>query len=383
LSEPAWQIGIVGTFDLDNYGDLLFPLIAKAELCRRLGDVKLHRFSYGAKTWPYEVTSVSDLPAIAPSLDALLIGGGFLIRFDKEVAPNYAPPAPNIHHPTGYWLTPALVALQNDVPVIWNAPGTHLTDVPRWACPLLELALQHSAYISVRDEPSRDMLAEFVARERICVVPDTGFGVARLLGTERSADLETLRHLAGITKPYVIIQAAESMRDVANVLRGLPDHQVLALPIGPVLREHSGMFGSDFVQLPFWPNPLLLAELIGESEGVVGHSYHLAITALVTGVPVFTWMDLSRGKFTILRDFDTIHKLPSTREELLAKLGRKPPVQVDVDTHWDRVVAAIVDEHAPSPKEALGRFWQSLPNLLEPPPPAPTAPRGFFERLRR
>src|SRR5688572_20213140 len=142
MSERTWEIGLCGTFDLQNYGDLLFPLLARAELGDRLGPVRVHSFSYRAKaadTWPYPVTSVSELPLLAASLDGLLVGGGFLIRFDKDVAPGYAPPG-GIHHPTGYWLTPALIALQHGVPLVWNAPGMHHNDVPRWAEPLLELA---------------------------------------------------------------------------------------------------------------------------------------------------------------------------------------------------------------------------------------------------
>jgi hypothetical protein len=32
MAERKWEIGISGTFDVANYGDLLFPLIAEAEL---------------------------------------------------------------------------------------------------------------------------------------------------------------------------------------------------------------------------------------------------------------------------------------------------------------------------------------------------------------
>ncbi len=46
MKDREWQIGLFGTFDVQNYGDLLFPLIAEAELTLRLGTVKLHRFSY-------------------------------------------------------------------------------------------------------------------------------------------------------------------------------------------------------------------------------------------------------------------------------------------------------------------------------------------------
>src|SRR4051794_35856228 len=143
MKDREWQIGLFGTFDVENYGDLLFPLIAEAELTERLGAVNLHRFSYHAKAppdWPYVVTSVTELPRLADGLDGVLIGGGFIIRFDKEVAPAYGPPISSIHHPTGYWLTPALIALQHGIPLIWNAPGMHCNDIPVWADPLMELA---------------------------------------------------------------------------------------------------------------------------------------------------------------------------------------------------------------------------------------------------
>ncbi len=141
MGERKWEIGICGTFDVANYGDLLFPLIAESELTERLGSVTLHRFSYNARTapeWPFEVTSVTALPRMIHRLDGLLIGGGFIVRFDKRVAPGYVPPAPEIHHPTGYWLTPALLALQHNVPLIWNAPGTDCKSIPAWARPLME-----------------------------------------------------------------------------------------------------------------------------------------------------------------------------------------------------------------------------------------------------
>src|SRR5437870_1060894 len=128
MGERRFEVGICGTFDVANYGDLLFPLIAEAELRERLAAVTLHRFSYHARKppeWPYEVTSLRLLPQMIHRLDGMLIGGGFLIRFDKEVAPGYLPPTPEIHHPTGYWLTPALMALQHNVPLVWNAPGMH------------------------------------------------------------------------------------------------------------------------------------------------------------------------------------------------------------------------------------------------------------------
>ena len=381
MSERDWQIGIVGMFDVRNYGDLLFPLIAEFELRARLGAVKVRPFSYHAKTtpdWPYAVTSVADLPEIVADLDAMLIGGGFLIRFDKEIAPGYKPPHPSIQHPTGYWLTPALIALQQGIPVVWNAPGMHLNDVPRWARPLLRLALDLSSYVAVRDEPSRATLAHFAEGDRITVVPDTGFGISRLLPTEPSAELEQLRNAAGITKPYVLVQAAESMswfpQWVQSHKRELEGLQFVALPIGPVLGDRVDNL-PGFVELPAWPEPLLLAELVKHAEAVVGHSYHLAITALTCGVPVFTWIDLSVGKFTALRDFETIHPLSTLRESgaewFASRIGKREPLSALqtnlrlLADHWDRTAAAIREATPTATRTAIARFWQTLPRILE------------------
>jgi lipopolysaccharide transport system ATP-binding protein len=382
MTNPEWQIGITGTFDVENYGDLLFPLIAEAELRRRLGTVNLHRFSYWEKTppeWPYAVTSVADLPHVIDQLDGLIIGGGFLIRFDERVADGYGPPSPEIHHPTGYWLTPALMALDRGIPVTWNAPGMHCNDIPEWAAPLLQLALRESAYVSVRDEPSQAALARFA--DGIEVMHDTGFGIARLVPREESPGMRRVRKLAGLTKPYIVVQPVRWRDDgfpeflKANRKR-FANYQLLGLPIGPVLGDSCDFFGeakSDFARLPFWPDPLLLAEIISNAAGVIGYSYHLAITALTAGVPVFTSVDLSAGKFTALAKFDTLYPMSSIHEgadAFFARLGKTTPsasalaTLPALDRHWDRIADAIRAGRRET-RPAFGRFWQTLPSLLQ------------------
>src|SRR5688572_13346111 len=150
-TNAALQVGICGTFDVENYGDLLFPLIAEAELTKRLGPIDLHCFSYFSKSrnnWPFDVTQLAELPLKAQALDGILLGGGHLIRFDKDVAPGYAAPTPGMHHPTGYWLVPALLGISAGRPVVWNAPGV-LGDIPSWAEPLMQVAIGRSRYAAV------------------------------------------------------------------------------------------------------------------------------------------------------------------------------------------------------------------------------------------
>lgn len=100
----TYNIAITGTFDVENYGDLMFPIMAEHELRRRLGNIRLTRYSYLEKvahSWPYDVTPLNKLNAEMPDHAALLIGGGHLIRFDKDVAQGYYPSDGETHHPTG------------------------------------------------------------------------------------------------------------------------------------------------------------------------------------------------------------------------------------------------------------------------------------------
>ena len=383
--DNVWQIAIHGTFDVENYGDLLFPIIAEAELTRRLGAVNMHRFSYHqkpAEKWPYAVTSLTELPALAHQMDATLIGGGFIIRFDKCVADGYLPPDPSIHHPTGYWLVPALMALQNGVPLIWNAPGMHCNEIPEWGRPLLALAVEHSPHVRVRDALTQKALQTLSPHADIEVLPDTAFGLAQVLDIHTpSAELRDIFRRYDLAGPYVVVHATQGLqsflalwRSNSDVLAGV---KLLVLPIGPVLGDHPSALGAPLdraVTLPFWPSPLLLAELIAHSAGVVGHSYHLAISAIAFGLPVFCSADLEVGKFTALpaygRVFQLRHDQTLDPQWLVDQLGRRPlsaatcQAVEQLREHWDQVAQLIVARRAAAP-EVINRIWQSLPVLLE------------------
>ena len=380
------EIGICGTFDVENYGDLLLPLIAEKELTNRLGPVKLRRFSYFPKTlpgWPYEVTSLVELPSLVGGLDGLLIGGGHLIRFDKQIAANnYGPPTTDLHHPTAYWLTPALMALQQNIPVAWNAPGVNGC-IPDWAEPLMETALNLSSYVAVRDEPSWRELARFAHGTEIAVVPDTAFGVARLFDSEAPGpDFIRLREAAGLTRPYVVVQATGGLDAFIRLAQERPavleDHQVVVLPIGPILGDDAACLTNALpgaLHLPDWPPPLVLAELIGGADAAIGTSLHLAITALAFGVPSFRPAKEFKGKYSILSGFNTVYAFDNQTgidpHWFAARLGAGPPSPATraanerLSHHWDRIAVTIEGNRTRDVSQVLGRFWQTIPRLLE------------------
>jgi lipopolysaccharide transport system ATP-binding protein len=284
-----------------------------------------------------------------------------------------------VHHPTGYWLTPALLALQHDVPLVWNGPGMHLNEIPSWAEPLMRLAVALSARVAVRDEPTRAAFARFAGAAPVVVIPDTAFAIAGLLGGRLAEECAQVRAAAGVSEPYVLLHASRGLERFARVLADQADRlsfRVLAVPIGPVLGNRVEDLGADIpglVRLASWPHPLLLAELIREAEAVIGYSYHLAITAVANGVPVFTPAPLTAGKFSALAAFDTIHAPPDGPLDaawLTARVGKQPPSAAaratlgPVARHWD-AVAEIVAGGPRRTSAALDRYWQAWPGVLE------------------
>lgn len=386
MRESEWHVGISGTFDVENYGDLLFPLIAEAELRQRLGSVILHRFSYHSRStgaWPFAVRALAELPEAAGALDGLILGGGDLVRFDKAVAPGYGPSEPGLHHPTGYWLTPMLIALQQGCPVVWNAPGVH-GDVPAWAGPLLELVIRLSSYVTVRDEASCQALQPFAERPAPRVVPDTVFGIPRLVdGTRPSPAYTRLCADVGLRPPYILVQAVAGLEAFARMVRANPqrfaDYQVVVLPIGPALCDDAELVARVLpgaLRVTPWPSPLLIAELIGQAAAAVGISLHLAITALAFGVPVFRPSTSAGGKFAALRAFTTVHLFETEAEidpawfgDCLSRSAAPEPAALEAarqsSAHWDALAAALVAGQPPEARAAFGRFWQSRPLELE------------------
>jgi lipopolysaccharide transport system ATP-binding protein len=384
ITKSKHQIGMFGTFDVWNFGDLLFPLIAEKELTERMGEVKIRPFSYYAKLkpgWPYDTTSLTELPEKANTLAGALIGGGHIIRFDKRIAPGYFPPNPSVHHPTGYWLTPALTALQQGIPVIWNAPGVFEKKLfPGWASPILEFVLKNSSYISVRDEESKTILSRYVEDEKIKLVPDTAFGISRLINQENPSDAyERLQSLLNLQKPYIVLQATESINPFLHRIiadgKKFQDFQLLVLPISPVLGDNVNAIQSkapNLICLKERIDPLLVAELISHAEGVVGHSLHLSITALSFGVPVFRSTS-STGKYKPLSRFKTVYNISRESKDpdwYLSKLGRvKPPTEIitnnkNLVAHWDTIAEIILQGKIGTDSE-ISHVKQTSSSLLE------------------
>src|SRR5262249_14699891 len=138
-----------------------------------------------------------------------------------------------LHHPTSYWLFPALLAMEAGIPLIWSAVGAS-AEIPEWGRDLLREVLDHSTYVSVRDDASCAVLRELKSRAEILNVPDTAFGVRDLCSDKKSKNA---------VPRYVAIQATPNLKANIQSVRSLVSWltnqgiQVRSLTVAPALGD--------------------------------------------------------------------------------------------------------------------------------------------------
>ena len=361
-------IWMVGTFDVANFGDLLFPLIARHERERRLGPVEIRPYSYNARSpasWPFAVSPLDRLAAEEGTLDLLLVGGGDTIRFDPLVALRYRPGSPDIHHPTGFWLAPIFLAHTANVPVAWNAPGVP-SEIPPWAHALVRVSVAVSAYVSVRDQASHDRLTRVAHGARVEVVPDSGFNASMLVPDPP------------VSSDYLVVQSRPQysrwLPRVRELLQDDRSHFVLA-PVGPVtgdlVRPPAKLPPRTTFEYPKNPNEMLA--LIAGSNGVVGPSLHLTIAALSFGRQALRPTSSPLSKYRMLdglkgvQEFD-LHSA-ATSDNLPPEPSQLSDIQKKLARHWDAIAALADASAARGPRRKwepmMMDLWQSLPLRFE------------------
>jgi glycosyltransferase involved in cell wall biosynthesis len=375
------KVGITGTFDVENYGDLMFPLIAEHELRQRIGQIELVRYSYKQKiagSWPYSVAPLGQIETDLTSLAGLLIGGGHIVRFDKMIAEGYLPTNAAIHHPTGYWLGAALAAISGHVPVLWNAPSAS-PNTPSWAKSIMAAAFDMSAYVSMRDESSADELRRAGFAGSCSIVPDSVFNLSKLLPLkEAETRAQPLLEAAGISKPYIVVQANPTLIPMVESLRVHPltkHYDILVLPIGPILGDRSSHIRDEIPSakaLGFWPEPLDLAALIASSSGSAAVSLHLTISTLSYGLPVLRFADSLHGKYALAKTSENVFLYDATTrmlpEAFIQQLGVHRlcsfvvNAQSALDAHWHSIADVLRKEKRPDAGLTLTPFtaWNKM-----------------------
>lgn len=381
-----------GTFDVDNYGDHLFPRIARRELQARNAGLAVDAFSPFGAGHPTRLDdpqhpvgalgapTAARLDQLARAYDAVLVGGGELLHLDDELMTNFYDVAPVAVHETcpSVWFLEGLGARrERHCPVVWHGLGVPF-DLDADRAARVRAAVAHRSLATVRDHGSARRLAAAGVTVPVDVVPDSGLLVDRLFPpAELRRRLDALRRRGAYpTAPALVLQGCDLLVPhagaIAAALRPLLDGG----EVEPVLLETGRCrqdtafadalgeaLGGDVCRVPDDVTVPDIVAVLATADAVIGSSLHAAITAVAFRRP---FVVLNLGAEAKLDGFghatgfdkhviDDVADLPAT----LDAVRTQPPadeqvadLQAAVDRHFDRLAAAI------QASAARRRWWR-------------------------
>lgn len=369
------KIAHFGSFDVENYGDLLFPLILE----RRLSDICqefVHVSPVGSPpVWGDCVESIGfgALLQEAPDIEGVVIGGGHILHALPTPLENYdrGGISPFVAYPS-LWLGAAYVAAKWDLPLCWNGTGVPTSFAPISA-QLVQWTASVSDYISIRDRASKDLLQEAGVTQPIHIVPDTGLDVSKVWAEDeiseayenafahRNRDVPD-RTLAFQFNPnWANEDIATIAARIDRICEKLRATAVL-IATGPC--NNDDHFQRQVAQ-KMTTHPLLIdrpqslreiTACIAHSQAYLGSSLHGMVTACSFGRRgiLVASNETSRSKFTgFLEQFDLSSWLTGSWAEAEQRIDDLFATPISA---WERVpeiAAPILDRHWIQVREAL------------------------------
>ena len=412
MLEPAGtQVALWGTFDLENFGDHLFPLITTHELERRLGAVDVRLFSplgwlhptrldSGEPPEPLGIWSEQRCEQLANELDAVLVGGGEIIHTrDHLLAPAYGVRPEDLASgsPSQFFIEGLGPESELACPVIWHAVGVPFDPSPSDAA-RLRAALAKREYITVRDELSLRRIIDAEAETDVVLVPDLGFVLPRVFPPpvldRRLRYLQMMGWFPSGPQNVLVVQGNRDLvrfapsvaRAVDRFLAERSNWSVVLAEMGvchgdgefadaledALVSDHTDT--SRVLRLPAEAGVEDLVAAISSADAFLGISLHGCITAFVFDRPFVAMNFNSQSKLTGLgRMIERPAQVVESAEEIAGGLrvalatrssqATLSRLQARVDEHFD-TVARIIATSAASRREDATR---GLPSTLQAP----------------
>ena len=301
----SYNVALVGSFDVENYGDLLFPIVLENELKNRINLNKIYMFSPNGGIKPFskeKIYPVKDLEKIIQEkrIDVIMIGGGNVIRIDKFVTVEY-----NLSYEAScsFWQIPILLASKYNIKVVFNAPGLPVKfngSQQRFN----KFFLDKVDYISVRDEVSKENLGNNYNNKCI-VVPDTINMIPNIYSKEElSKNFNKLikNKIIPNVSNYILLQTRKiendeehyisKIKELIDYITSVEKKNVVIMPIGYVHKDIdicSKLTDKNNKLLYIIDNklnPYDMLTVIANSKGFIGSSLHGLLTSNIYNVNI-------------------------------------------------------------------------------------------------
>ncbi|MBR2725707.1 polysaccharide pyruvyl transferase family protein [Candidatus Saccharibacteria bacterium] len=370
----------VGSFDVENFGDLLFPIVLEHELGKRLPLDHLYLFSPNGGEMPFyhrHVYPASDLDDFCQnhSIDGVIIGGGDTIRLDETVMPAYG----TAFFPAlSFWQYPILIADKYRTPSVFNSPGVpfDLADYQNINYQnIVNSTIRMCSYLSVRDACARENLIDSNSPD-VHVVMDS---VALINNIYSKKSLEPkfleLKKKHHLESSFIVIQLSRIYIDkldflnrlvkIVEIINKKHNLQVVFSPIGYIhkdldtLHELHSKVSSKNIIIEEKMSPETMLSLFYHSQGFIGTSLHGLITSTAYHVPILALHDgqNAHGYSKIQGFIDLCHfenRIASTEDDVVKIFEQSFFQPVDfthfnnerkkISHHFDRI-AKIITSH--------------------------------------
>lgn len=301
--------------------------------------------------------------------DAIVIGGGEIIRFDMDLisCQEKYEKAKNTLLP---WMYPILFAYANQIPVLLNCPGVPFAFNPEQISKV-KLLLNGVNYCSVRDAESKRLLEGCGVNVPIEVFPDTAFLTNTLYSDEL---LENAFHKVSAvytnleSGKYVLFQfnsldpkySAEAYVEMIRRVSQMLEMQVILFPIGYVHEDMDCLkkilendMEHRFLLIEQKMTLLEMTAVLAHAGYFIGTSLHGNLISYLYDVPsiavdrwhltkirgLYQWIDREGAIVTDIREIPDklVEYMPGSVDS-----SKLPELQELVKTHFDRLFEQLI-----------------------------------------
>jgi len=369
------KIAHFGTFDVDNYGDLLFPYIA---------EYRLPKYDWEHISPTNNNTVFKDsLPIISfdnakrNKYHAIVIGGGNILHLKQSKNTVYKNMDGFAY--ANLWVGAAKMAMEQKIPYIFNAPGVSKKIKGYIHEKIAQLTFENSNYVALREKYSLDLARRVIKNPQkqglhTAIIPDTAFEIDRMWPIENKDSFKYISVNLNSRYHKPTSATAQNLDEISLQLK-MPIKLIIigdchgdkefTQKVSSEMKTEHEIFQSDSLKK--------IAHIIGCSSYFFGSSMHAFITAMAFGVPAFLILNkMPAHKFIGLLEITEIDRkvicesFEEVREVLefpaILKNTVKKRIQADLDAHWNHV-DDIIKKGKPSHPSILVVNYNSLLRL--------------------
>jgi polysaccharide pyruvyl transferase WcaK-like protein len=312
------KIGLIGTYDVDNFGDCAFPIVHREFFRTRIPNAQFTFYSPTDRT----ATILGDellkaLPA-GPAVaempeDAFVLTGGETIHSGHSSG-TYIFPSSSYSSFLRLWLGPLQSARKSGARFAAHCVGIRLADPETQS--LIGKLLRSADFVTLRDRVSQERLSGAGTQYDLAVDPMFALRTVRtddewteIASRHLPAGFDKFHYIvAHVSPPYLANNLAQWVDTIIQLAIG-QKRNLLFLPICHFLDDaHVLARAHEIASLRLAPHGLSshfvpdrihvleTAAVIGRSSGYVGTSLHGAVTAVSFGLPLAVLTHDAKGK---------------------------------------------------------------------------------------